>query len=270
MFRSHCKQARPNLQRCPRLIGQHLSAIAFDAELENGAKAELWGYFQVRLDRETVPQPFTLSPDLIMSQSASDVGPLATLPIEQVDLLELADPEQDWAVGRWSKNDGKLESPKMYGARLELPYRAPTEYRLTIIIEPLDEPDGLILGQRSRAGRFVTLFNYASGPRAQSAIENVDGRNVGNETTFDGQVFQTNRLSEVIVTVLKSRVRMEVDGHVVADWKGDLSRLSLSDYWKTPGNELLFLGAYDCRYRFHRITLAPITGQGEIVKTSAN
>jgi hypothetical protein len=239
-----------------------------DAELENGATAELWGYFQVRVDRETVPQPFTLSPDLITAPSPSDNRSLATLPTKEVNLLDLADPENGWTVGQWSKNDGKLQSPKRFGARLELPYRPPTEYRLTMIIEPLDQPNGLILGQRSGSQRFVTLFNYANGPNAQSAIENIDGRNVGNETTFDGQVFQTNRLSQVIVTVLESRVRMEVDGHVVADWIGDSSRLSLSDYWKTPGDELLFLGAYDCRYRFHRITLAAITGQGEIVEPS--
>ena len=237
-----------------------------DAELENGAKAELWGYLQVRVDPDSVPQPFTLSPDLIASASASDNETWATLPTEEVDLLDLADPENAWTVGQWSKKDGKLQSPKMFGARLELPYRPPAEYRLTLIVEPLDQPNGLILGQCSGSQRFVTLFNYANGPNAQSAMENIDGRNVGNETTFRGQVFQTNRLSQVIVTVLKSGVRMEVDGRVIADWKGESSRLSLSDYWKTPGEGLLFLGAYDCRYRFHRITLAAITGQGEIVK----
>ncbi len=237
-----------------------------DAELENGATGELWGYFQVRGDRDIAPQPFTLSPDLITSTSASDKDTLATLPVEEVDLLALADPEKNWTFGQWSKNNGKLQSPKTFAARLELPYRPPLEYRLTVIVEPLDQPNGLILGQRSGSQRFITLFNYANGANAQSAIENVNGRNVGNETTLSGRVFLPNRLSQVIVTVLKSGVRMEVDGRVVADWKGDASRLSLSDYWKTPHDERLFSGTYDCRYRFHRITLAEINGQGEIAK----
>ncbi len=239
-----------------------------DAKLENGAAAELWGYFQVRADPKTAPQPFTLSPDLITSPSTGADNTVAALPTEEVDLLEVADPKNGWAVGDWSTVDRKLQSPKLFGARLELPYRAPEEYRLTVIVEPLDPPNGLILGQRSGSQRFLTLFNYANGPIAQSAVENVDGRNIGNETTFDGNVFQMNRLSQVIVTVTRSRVRMEVDGQRIADWQGDSERLSLGDYWQTPDNEALFLGAYDCRYRFHRITLVPITGQGTIVKPS--
>lgn len=41
------------------------------------------------------------------------------------------------------------------------------------------------------------------------------------------------------------------------DWKGKPEQLSLGDYWKTPGGGL-FLGAYDCRYRFHRVGLTAL------------
>ena len=49
-------------------------------------------------------------------------------------------------------------------------------------------------------------------------------------------------------------------------WKGEPSRLSLSDYWRTPCENALFLGAYDCRYRFHRLTLTPISGSGQLLR----
>ena len=49
-------------------------------------------------------------------------------------------------------------------------------------------------------------------------------------------------------------------------WLGDSSRLSLSDYWKTPTEIALFVGAYDCRYRFHRISITPISGEGKRLK----
>ncbi len=240
-----------------------------DTELNDGATGELWGYFQVRSDPQRAPQPYSLSPDLIVHTAALDSpGQIATLPTEEIDLLEIADTETCWTVGDWSKNAGKLLSPKRYGARLELPYSPPEEYRLSLIVEPLDEPNGLILGQRSGGNRFVTLLNY-SPEKGLSAIEDIDGRNVGNETTFTGKLFQKERLSQAIVTVRKDRVTISVDGRTIVDWRGSPNRLSLSDYWKTPDATALFLGAYDCRYRFHRITLEPISGKGRMLKSKS-
>ena len=223
----------------------------------------------MRSDPQRAPQPYSLSPDLIVHTAALDSpGQIATLPTEEIDLLEIADAETCWTVGDWSKNAGKLLSPKRYGARLELPYSPPEEYRLSLIVEPLDEPNGLILGQRSGGNRFVTLLNY-SPEKGLSAIEDIDGRNVGNETTFTGALFQKGRLSQAIVTVRKGGVTISVDGRTIVDWRGSPDRLSLSDYWKTPDTTALFLGAYDCRYRFHRITLEPISGEGRMLKSES-
>lgn len=234
-----------------------------DAELHNGATTELWGYFQVRQTSGAPPRPFTRSADLLDASPGSGGSALPSVEsADPIDLLRRIDTQNAWAVGDWSKEDGLLVSPKRYGARIELPGEPPEEYRLSLIVEPLDPPNGLILGQRSGGNRFVSLFHYQAGGRALSAIENIDGRNVGNESTFEGPLFQKNRMAQVIVTVLKSRVQMMVDGHVIADWQGDSERLSLSDYWKTPNENALFLGAYDCRYRFHQMLLTPIKKAG--------
>ncbi|MCO6456290.1 MAG: hypothetical protein J5I93_13410 [Pirellulaceae bacterium] len=235
-----------------------------DAQLQDGSTVELWGYLQVRANPRRVPQPYQLSPDLLPETLAANAAPaLASLPKEEIDLLPLIDPAKCWQAGQWSKEQGKLLSPKQFGARLELPYSPPPEYRLTVIVEPLDEPDGLLLGQRVGEKRFVTLLNYRPDKAGLSAIENVDGLNVGNDTTFTGDLFQKNRLSQAIVTVTRQEVTLTVDGRLVIHWKGDPSRLSLSDYWRTPDDKALFLGAYNCRYRFHRLTLEPLAGQGD-------
>ncbi len=236
-----------------------------DATLKSGATAELWGYLQVRRESDSPPEPLSLSPDLIVPQAAVVMDSNAILKTEseaslQVDLLKLADPAKCWTQGRWSTSDGKLLSPKEFGARLELPYSPPREYRMTLIVEPLDEPNGLLIGNRSgNEHRFVTLFSYAQGESHQSAIENVDGDNVGNDTTLQRTVFRKNQLSQVIVTVRSKRVTMSVDGRTIVDWSGTPDQLSLSDYWKTPDDTRLFIGAYDCRYRFHRISLEPLS-----------
>ena len=231
-----------------------------DATLENGSTAELWGYFQVRRDPNANPQPLKLSSDLrIGNELAPRRDDVAVLPSEEIDLLELTDPEKCWSVGEWSRKDGKLQSPKRFGARLELPYSPPEEYRLSMIVEPLDVPDGLLVGNRFGTKRFVTLFNFVPGKIGLSAIENIDGQNVGNATTFSGNVFRKDRLAQVIVSVQRDGVTMSVDGRQIVSWRGSPDRLSLSEYWKTPNAKALFLGAYQCRYRFHRITLEPIS-----------
>ncbi len=68
------------------------------------------------------------------------------------------------------------------------------------------------------------------------------------------------------MTVRKREVALSVDGRIVLNWRGAPERLTLSDYWKTPDDTALFLGAYDCRYRFYRLTLEPISGEGRILR----
>ncbi len=235
-----------------------------DARLKDGSTAELWGYFQVRQHLTEPPQPFTRSVDLI--QTANDSQLLDHRPSEpekEIDLLRLLDPEKCWQVGSWLKESGKLLSPKRFGARLQVPYCPPPEYRLVLVVEPLDEPDGLILGVRLGTQRFVTLINYTPKSVGLSALENVDGRNVGNPTTISGNLLQEDRLSQVIVVVTQGTVTVSVDGRRIMAWRGRPERLSLSDYWKTPEEKALFIGAYNCRYRIHRMTLEPLQGQGE-------
>jgi hypothetical protein len=67
-----------------------------------------------------------------------------------------------------------------------------------------------------------------------------------------------NRLSQIVCTIRKDGVQVDVDSQTVIDWQGEPSELSLSEYWQTPNANRLFIGAYDCRYRIHRITLRPI------------
>jgi hypothetical protein len=76
-------------------------------------------------------------------------------------------------------------------------------------------------------------------------------------------VLTQNRLSQIICTVKKDSVTVTCDGQELINWRGDSKRLSLSDYWKTPHDNSLFLGAYDCRYRIHRVTLTPLSGAGK-------
>ena len=240
-----------------------------DASTQDGQKVELWGYLQVRAKDDEPPPPAELTGDLapFSADSFQSKSPIVAKGTE-VELLPLVDPEQDSVSGKWTKGEGGLTSPKGYGARIELPYAPPEEYDLTTIVEPLDEPNGLILGQRTGGQRFLVLLGYAAGETPQSAIENIDGRNVGNASTVAGPVFVKGRPAQVICSIRQTGVTVRVDGRVVIDWTGEPTQLGLGEYWETPHKETLFLGAYDCRYRISRATLTPVSGTGKPLRGS--
>lgn len=241
----------------------HATPVSYRVKVatDDGDSAEIWGYFQVRSDPRTNPEPSEAARTSVLEAEVAappEMALAARLAGREINLLEQVDPERDAVLGAWTLKDGALESPKQYAARIELPGDAPEEYLLTVVAEPLDErPNGLILGQRLGGRRFVVLLDYAdSDPRA-SAIENVDGRNVGNETTFRDNLFRAGHPSTILCAVRKTGVRVIVDGNVIIDWSGRPDQLSLSDYWKTP-RDLLFLGAYDSRYKLHQVKLTPL------------
>jgi hypothetical protein len=231
-----------------------------DVELEDGRRSELWGYFQVRERPDRNPIPALPTPDLAADEHREDPKPEG----EEIDLLARIDPGKDGVSGSWKREGGVLLSPKEYGARVEIPYAPPEEYRLTVIAEPLDEPKSLVLGARSGGRRFQVLVGYAQPPHGSvNALENLDGRNFEENVTASWRsFFRKGRPSEVITTVRKDGVDVVIDGRSVIHWRGDPGRLSLNDYWRTPHDEALFLGAYDCRYRFLRVSLTPLSGAG--------
>jgi hypothetical protein len=234
-----------------------------DATLEDGQAAELWGYFQVRAEVNAVPLPPAASSPEISRPQEHATEKLIDLKRE-VNLLETVDLETDRVAGDWTREGAALVSPKSVGARIEVPYEPPEEYVLTAVVEPLDEPHGLLLGQRSGNHRFVVLLSYAAGGEPAGALENVDGANVSsNETSFRRALFAKGRPSQIVCTVRAGGVTVLCDGQEVISWEGKPERLSLSDYWKTPHDNALLLGAYDCRYRFSRVTLTPIRGEGK-------
>ena len=240
------------------------TAGADDANLlaaEGASSATAWGFFQVRLAPDLPPPPVDVDPT--DQPAAITPSPVA----DTIDLLSMVDPGRDGVAGAWTVHDAdgrrELVAPKAFGARIELPYAPPEAYRLTLIVEPLDEPNGLTIGLQSRGHRFLALLGFGDPGGRVSALENIDGRNVAdNPTRVEGDVFRRHRPAEVVCVVDEGGVSVTVDGRRWIDWQGKPERLSLSDYWQTPRKEALFLGAYDCRYRILRATLEPLAGQG--------
>jgi len=225
-----------------------------DVTTSSDETEELWGYVQVRKSPKEPPLPHAFSEALPVQNTKIPVA----IQEQEVDLLSTIDLENAWSHGEWTMIDGKLVSPKMFAARIELPETELEEYCMVAIVEPIDEPNAFLLGLRSREHRFVSMVNFQNSDDVRSAIENVDGINVGNITTTDGALLKQNRLTQIMVTVTKDRVTTVVDGHTINSFHGNADRLSLGDYWKTPNEKALFLGTYNCSFRIHRLTIAPV------------
>lgn len=232
-------------------------------EIQGESESQLWGYFQVRkqIDDPVIPSSKLLSglmADLGIEPAKVSLADEHYRLGEAIDLLGKLDVESSQVSGKWELADHQLTAPKQFGARLELPKQDLDEYQLTLIVEPLDEPNGLVLGAICDNHRFAVLLNYSANNKWLNALENIDGRNVGNESTVERKVFVKNVPSEVVYTIRKKRITVSVDGELLVEWEGDGTQLSLSDYWNTPNKDRLFLGAYDCSYRITRMSLRSI------------
>jgi hypothetical protein len=106
---------------------------------------------------------------------------------------------------------------------------------------------------------FLVTLAYNS----QNSIEMIDGVGVPNESTHQGQVLRQGETAEIVVTVKKDSVQVSVDGKQIIHWSGDASRLSLNH--KTPNPDALAIHTNGCRYRIHRLSIEPLSGQGRFL-----
>ncbi len=186
-----------------------------------------------------------------VSRRNSFVKKLRAVPDGHDNLLPLVDLA---TTSKWDFKDGLLEGIEK-DSSIEFPYTPPDEYRMTAIVEPLDGPFSLLLKQRSGGNSFWVTLAYNN----QNSLELVDGAAVPNETTHHGQLLRQGERAEVVVTVKKESVQVSVDGEQIIDWNGNSSRLSLNH--QTPSDKALAIHTSGCRYRIHRLSVEPLSGE---------
>jgi hypothetical protein len=177
-----------------------------------------------------------------------------------VDLLKLIDLQQDTVQGRWQFIDGKLVSPAVFMARLEIPYSPPEEYDLVVVVECGETQDSINLGLVAGDRRFLAVVDGWDPPRTiLSRLENQGD----DEAVHMGRVIVSGKPNTVVCAVRKNRLSVKVNDQLLIDWQGDYQRLSLEKVWGTPNSKAMVIGAYLSTYRFSKITLIPVTGEGK-------
>ena len=182
-----------------------------------------------------------------------------------VDLLTLIDPQKNAVHGLWKSTDGKLVSPAIPLARIEIPYSPPEEYDLRLVVEKENRPDAhsVDIGLVAGGSRVLVIIDGWSG--TLSCLSLVDGKFL-EEASYKGKAIAGGAPSTIVCSVRKNRLAVTVDGKTILDWAADYRRVSLEEVWKTPNAKALFVGSYQTCYQFSKIEIVPMSAEdsGEI------
>ena len=164
-----------------------------------------------------------------------------------VNLLSLAAPAKNWSTGRWEQVGTALATPKEEYARMQIPFAAPENYDLRLVVERKGRPESLNLGIPLHERRAFVVLDGRTG--RQSWIEGLQ------RDPSPGNVFQQDKPTTIVCEVRANRLSIMVDGRPLLSWEGDPSKLGGDVAWKVPDERAFVIGAYDTRFLIHRMEL---------------
>jgi eukaryotic-like serine/threonine-protein kinase len=178
-----------------------------------------------------------------------------------VNLLALIQPPT-FKIGDWQMRRGALLSPPTSGARLQVPYAPPPEYRIDMEVELIDKDGdygfalGLVIGGRQTE---ITIDKKVERHGKCTGLDGFDGVPVhAGPSVHRGQLLFPSRSTRLSVTVRRNSINLTCDGSIVVDWSGDPKRLIRIRQWHIPDPKALFL-ASSSSILFHEMTLTPLT-----------
>jgi WD40 repeat protein len=178
-------------------------------------------------------------------------------PTTDLLMLFVLDPEalhSSWGIG----GGGYLypTSTRVRGTDQFFPVRLPDEYELTLVVQPIENNNGLRIGLTGGDRSAVILVDYRG---RSSGLENIDGKNrVENKTEVTQALLTVGQRATIRCTVRRQSVQVAVNDKTVIDWQGDWSRLSKPANWGTPDNPFPYLGVENSVYRIHRAVVKPL------------
>lgn len=180
-----------------------------------------------------------------------------------VNLLRLIDPKLDALAGDWTFDGRALQSPAALPswARLQIPFSAPAEYDLTLVVRAVDSYLGIRLGLP--VGQERQCMVVLGGDEGRSlGLEMIDDRSWNDRNPTYASFPNGLRTATIVCSIRKSGLTLAVEGKKLVDWK-EPARLSLFGGWSVPNRNSFFLASSSPRVAISQIMLTPITGQGK-------
>ena len=165
------------------------------------------------------------------------------------------------ATGGWRTRCSTFAGDKEW-SRIQVPYRPPEEYDLTVVAERVRGTEILVIGLVVGGKQAMVLLDGWGG--GVSGLERIDGKvSQDNETTHRGWRFTNGRPTTVVCKVRRGGVSVTCDGDNIIDWKGTPagSRSSGAGRCRTRGQ--LFLGGWKGgAFRFAKLEAREISETG--------
>jgi hypothetical protein len=181
---------------------------------------------------------------------------------DTVDLLKRIDLGKDAVGGKWRFDGETLLTPAVRFGRIQIPYRPPEEYDVTLVAERLEGANSIVLGLVEGERQFALVIDAYDHDSA-SGLDQIDHRPFPEtETAFKGRILTNGKPSTIRVAVRRTWLQVKVDEKSIIEWKADYERVSLFPDWRVPLGKALFLGAWTAPYRIHSLTLSPLSGPG--------
>ena len=174
------------------------------------------------------------------------------------DLLRLIDPKRDAVAGEW-KCDGKtLITGAGVRDRLEIPFEAPAEYRLTMVAYCRSHREGLQLGLVAGSVQVLAILDgWSKTGTCLGTIDGRDGIQFASETHC-GSVLRDGEQNVIKCEVRANRISVDCNGTRVIDWTGAFNRLSLDPLWRVNHAKYLFIGSWETHFEISKLELSPL------------
>lgn len=187
-----------------------------------------------------------------------------------INLLTLVDPARDADGDGWLLSDGQLRNRIEPGklSYLQLPYRPPAEYDLTIRYRRLDEMGGMVGVILPYNGTQVMAYlsfraweqKKLMGLGQVGRLGIVDPPNPTRVSVGGGD--QHGRPYQGVIRVRRDRIRIEYEGFT-SEWTPAAGELSLEPAWRKIAPGAFALAGGRGSTVFEQVTLLSISGTGE-------
>ena len=169
---------------------------------------------------------------------------------DTIDLLGFVDLQRDVQKGKWSlSSDTTLESPANAAGILDIPYRLPEEYSVTIVAE-----------RKNKLTKRTMLRVWLVGQEHPFHVtlddkEGVSGLSGSSGVSHRGTVLPKGERKTIVCVCRRDSVVVEVDGKTLLDWKGDFSTIEPQHHDDKPWMKIQ---TFNSHFVVSKIELKPL------------
>lgn len=224
---------------------------------------------------KSVPQPVPVP--------VNPTPPTPPAVLKRVDLLALIDLERDVVRGRWTRRDDGILSDAtgdfavgMGGARVQFPYRMPSEYDLRVEFTKQSGPACVAVlfpSPRTSIGLSGTYAYIVGGwGNSTAGFELVNGMNAQGRATPEGQRNDTVRFGQwlrngerqtLLLQVRRQSARVSLDGTEIGFSPPSYRNMSPAHWYALRDQTLAGLSSWSSPTLFHTVELTEVSGSGE-------